>query len=155
VVDSNVFARRRWMEPLIDAANTGQIVLVWSPCIIAEAARLLTWIWLKKRGADPSSDAAWSECSELAHRWFDVMTAVFRVVDDRPPSEEAWPGGPRDERDVPIWTAAVRVRADFVVTENLRDGPPPDDRGVREHDGIVYISPGDLVRMLREVRPSG
>lgn len=134
------------MEALIDAANDGQIVLVWSPCIIAEAVRYLTWRCL--HGTHPSPDAAWRACSRLARRWFDIMTAVFHVVDDRPPSEEPWPGGPRDERDVPIWNAAMRAGADFVVTENLRDGPPPNEQGIQEHRGIRYIHPDDFIAAL-------
>ncbi len=134
------------MEALIDAANDGQVVLIWSPCIIAEAVRYLTWRCLI--GADPTPDVAWRTCSQLARRWFDIMTAAFHAVDDRPPSEEPWPSGPRDQRDVPIWSAAVRGGAHFVVTENLRHGPPPNDRGIREYDGIVYIHPDDFIASL-------
>jgi hypothetical protein len=32
------------MEPLIDSARAGHIVLYWSPAIIAEASRVLLWI---------------------------------------------------------------------------------------------------------------
>lgn len=58
-----------------------------------------------------------------------------------------WTDVPPDPWDQPIWTAAVRVReahgADLalVITENLRDGPPPRENGLRLHDGILFIHP--------------
>src|SRR4029079_6470750 len=86
VVDTNIFARRAWLGPIICAAPNEYIVPVWSPCIIAEASRLLTWLELKRRGCVFSSADA-RALSERAHRWFAVMTRVFQVVDGHPPYE--------------------------------------------------------------------
>jgi hypothetical protein len=85
VVDSNVFPRLRWLRPLIQAARQGYVQLIRSPLIIAEAQRLLTWLWLERHGGD-LSDAAWRRCSEDAKRMFAHLTAAFHVVEDRPPA---------------------------------------------------------------------
>ena len=65
------------------------------------------------------------------------MAEVFHVVEDRPPPEPMWTAVPADPYDAPVWSAAARADADCVVTENLTDGPPPDERGLRVHAGIV------------------
>ena len=70
------------------------------------------------------------------------------MVDDHPPYEPDWNADVPDPWDQPVWTAAVRGNANVVVTENLKDGPPPSVEGVREHRGIVYLHPDELLRSL-------
>lgn len=147
VIDANVFGRGAWIRPIVDAARRGHIDVIWAPCVIAEASRLLTWRWLLgKSGETP--DVAWRLCSQAAHEWFDIMSAVFRVMEDAPPHEPLWTETPRDPHDRPIWTSAVRARAHVVVTDNLRDGPPPDERGLRRWGGILYAAPDHVVAAL-------
>jgi hypothetical protein len=88
------------------------------------------------------------DCSRSAKIWFGIMTAVFQVVDDRPPHEPLWTDAPRDSDDVPIWNAAVRSGAHFVVTSNLADGPPVDADGRRIFSGIACVSPEDFSAIL-------
>lgn len=147
VIDSCVFARRAWLDAIIDSARVGHLVPFWSPCIIAETNRLLTWLWLK-RHAGPMNDAAWRRLSRDAHRWFEIMSTVFHLVDDRPPLVPMWTAGPADPHDAPIWTAAVRASADCVVTDNLADAPPADDRGLHIYAGVAYIVPTEFVLLL-------
>jgi len=148
VIDACVFGHpRQWIAPLIDAAKHGDVDLIWSPVIIAETHRLLTWQWLRRRGGDLSR-VSWRACSEAAKDFLHWVRWAFEVVDDRPPDEALWTDRPRDQWDIPLWNAAVRGRADFIVTENLRDGPPPDQDGVRRHGGIVFIHPNDFVQIL-------
>jgi len=78
---------------------------------------------------------------------FTLMTDVFRVVDDCLPLEDAW-GLPRDEWDVPIWTAAKRSGAHVIVTANLQDGPPPNGREHRVFEGVVWCHPDVLPGVL-------
>lgn len=147
VVDINAFARGTVMPRLTAAAKNYHLELIWSPYIIAEASRLFTWLWLGRHGPD-LSNAAKRAHSAAARRWFETMTTVFRVVDDRPPQEPLWTETPRDPHDRPIWTAAVRARAHVVITDNLRDGPPPDHQGLRRWDGILYATPDHVVKAL-------
>ncbi len=67
---------------------------------------------------------------------FSELTRVFRVVDDCPPQARLWTEEPPDEWDAPLWTAAERSGAVFIVTTNLDDGPPPGPDGVQEYAGI-------------------
>lgn len=147
VVDANVFAHRAWIAPLMAEADAGRLELYWSPRIIAEASRVLAWIWLRKRGGDMSSTAR-RELSDVAHRWFDTMTGVFRVVEDAPPAEPIWTALPRDPHDRAVWSAAVRVDADALITENLKDEPPPDEHGVRRWADILYVHPREVVDLF-------
>lgn len=150
VVDSCVFPRTaKWLIPLTDAARSGYIELFWSPLIIAESNRVLTWLWLKRHGGD-LSDKSWAQCSIAAKRMFSKLTRVFRVVDDRPPHAELW-DSPSDSWDVPIWTAAKRCEAAFVVTDNLADGPPPDSEGIREYDSVMFAHPDDFLKVLGDM----
>jgi hypothetical protein len=147
VVDANVFPRTRWLRQLIAASRAGSLELVWSPLIIAESNRLLTWLWLERRGGD-LSDASWRRCSADAKRMFAHLTAVFRVVDDRPPAAELWTPAPADAWDVPIWTAALRAEADVILSANLADGPPPDERGVQAFAGVDFLEPERFLEIL-------
>lgn len=108
-MDSCVFPRQKqWLVPILDGARNGAVIPVWSPLIIAEVNRLLTWLWLKREQGD-QSEGAWKRCSDASKRWFSLMTTFFRVVDDHPPYEGTWSEEPSDIWDIPIWTAATRA----------------------------------------------
>jgi hypothetical protein len=149
LVDSNVFARPRWLEPIVLAARAGYLVPLWTPLILAETNRLLTWLWLRRHDGD-LSNAAWRDCSAAAKRHFGHLTPVFRVVDDHPPAPALWTAEPPDEWDAPLWTGALRARADFIVTENTIDGPPadPDIGGLRHYQGVIWIHPDAFLELL-------
>lgn len=139
VIDACVFPRRSWLDPLLLSAREGYIVPFWSPCIITEVNRFLTWQWLRLYGGD-QSPASWRACSADSKKWFSIMTSVFRVVDDCPPAEPVW-DSPRDAWDIPLWSAAKRCDARFIVTANLKDGPPADENGLRIFEGVTWIHP--------------
>ena len=147
VLDANIFARRQWMGPIVESARAERTVLFWSPAIIAEASRVLQWIRLSQYGG-PLSESVKRETFDLARRWFDVMTTVFHVVEDRPPYDRLWSETLSDEHDRQIWTAAVRSRAHMVVTDNLRDAPPPDQDGLQIWDGILFVHPDTCLAFL-------
>ena len=150
VIDACVFPQtKRWLVPLIDASKTGYIILIWSPLIIAESNRVLTWLWLKRHGRE-FSNSTWRQCSTDFKRMFGRLTSVFHVIEDSPPLAEAWIE-PSDVWDIPIWTAAKRGSADFIVTENLSDGPPRNEEGFREYDGIVFSHPDEFLGLLTVV----
>ena len=147
VVDSNVFARTKWIGPIVDSARAGYTPLHWCPCIIAETSRLLARLWISRNEGDVSPPG-WRRHADKAKAWFAVMTMLFHVVDDRPPYDPQWADPPPDEWDAPIWSAAVRANAHIIVTENLQDGPPPDEQGIRRFQGIWFMHPDFFVKLL-------
>lgn len=138
------------MEPLLEAAEAGYIILYWSPAIIAEASKVLLWIWLQKRGRQ-MTDGLKREAFDVARRWFDRMTLVFHVVEDRPPYAPQWTDTPQDADDRPVWTAAVNARAGIVITANLKDGPPLDEDGIRTWNNTMYFDPPTFIHALSRV----
>jgi PIN domain len=147
MIDSCVLADQKWLTPIVLTAEAGYVVPLWSPCIIAETSRLHAQLWMKRRGV-PRTNADRRVFSEQAHRWFAYVSRAFQVVEDAPPPAAMWTMPPPDPYDVPIWTAAVRARAHFVVTSNLKDGPPSDSDGVRAHAGIMYVHPDPFLGLL-------
>jgi hypothetical protein len=147
VIDSNVFPQTRaFMIPLERLSRQRTVRLFWSPLIIAEAHRTLTWLWLRRHGTD-LDEANWERCSIDAKAMFAHATRMFEVVDDRPPYPALWAEPVRDQWDVPIFTAARNATAHFVVTTNLRHGPPRDREfaDMRMWDQVIYISPGHFL----------
>jgi hypothetical protein len=153
VVDANIFLKADWMKTILDAVQDGVLIAVWSPLIISEVNRLLTWHWLRKNGADVGEPAR-RRCSADFKKWYAKVAVHFHVVEDRPPLERMWTDAPRDPWDQPIWTAAVRTRMHLhtarimVITENLKDGPPPNQDGMQLHDDVLYIHPKQAVRVI-------
>jgi hypothetical protein len=151
LVDSNVFGRRAWIQSLIDAAQAGYVRLYWSPTIIEEMARMRQLIWMRNRlkeGEVTLTEAIRRRYSVEAHRWMDFIGPHFHVVENKPPFAPAWADPMPDPYDAPIWTAARRADADIIVTQNLRDGPPRNARGLQVFDGVLYLNPEDLVAVL-------
>ena len=146
VIDSCVFPRRDWLDPILRGARAGYVVPIWSPLIISEVNRLLTWMWLQRHDGEQTA-STWTACSEASKRWFEIMTAVFRVADGCPPPEQAW-SSQRDSWDVPVRSAAKRSGAHVVVTDNLRDGPPADDDGRRVFEGVVWCHPAVFAEVI-------
>ena len=138
-------------------------IALWSPSIIAELNRVLTWKWLE-RTAQPASTriaafayglsgANWSRCSAAAAAMMEILESTFEVVAPRPPYPEAWEGltGPWD---VPIWAAAVDGGAHFVVSDNKRDHPSRQEDGRHIYRGVEYLKrlgfPQSLVGVVVE-----
>src|SRR5688572_14049891 len=95
VVDANVFPHRDWMNSVIQAVNDGALIAVWSPLIISELNRLLTWLWIRRHG-DDLSESARRQCSADFKRWFASVAIHFEVIDDRPPLATMWTDVPPD-----------------------------------------------------------
>jgi hypothetical protein len=136
------------MGPIVENARVGVVQPIWSPCIIAEGSRLLAWKHFRDHPGNVSTSQWRGEFSDRAKRWFAWVSEVFEVVEDRPPYEPQWTAEPTDPWDQPVWTAAVRSRAVIVVTENLKDGPPPDSRGIRQYRDIRYLHPNFFVDLM-------
>ena len=156
VPDANVFTGYEWTEQLLTETQQGRIQLFWSPKIVEEMGRVRFWIWVKRtfqRNQSPTGSAGWkalwSRYSEEAHAWFDRVSPHLQVIDDRAPHEDAWVVSMPDPNDAWLWNTARRVHADFVVTVNLKDGPPTNAEGLRRHEQTIYVHPDVFTIVLR------
>ena len=150
VVDTNVFAKTRlYMSPLERRSREGVVRLFWSPWIVSEVNRVLTWLWLRRTGGDVS-DANWRACSIAAKAMFEHVTRMFEVVEDRPPYPTVWTYELLDEWDIPIFAAAKSAGAHFILTENIDDGPPADQQFgcLRVWDKVIYTRPRQFLDFL-------
>lgn len=147
VVDTSVLVPARLRAELQALAQDGAFMAIWSPWIIAEMHRTLTWQWLERTAvsvttADSTSVTAcdltlvnWKQCGESAKRMMEILPATPHrdLVDPRPPYPPAWETLD-DMWDEPIWAAAIVGRAHYVVSNNhhiLLEAieaarPPPD-----------------------------
>ncbi len=121
---------------------------IWSPWIVAELNRFLTWQWIERSSGD-TSPANWRSCSTAAATMMDLLLDSFELSDPRAPYPDAWPGL-GDIGDLRVWAAAVLVEADVVVSNNTRDYPPPDDDGRFRWAGIEYVTADEFLRRLAE-----
>jgi hypothetical protein len=155
VLDTNVLVPPGLRRDLQNAAEEGMFTALWSPWIIAELNRVLTWKWVERTMA-PSRDggaacdlsaANWGRCSTAAAAMMEILVSTFEVVAPRPPYPEAW-DTLADLHDVPIWAAAVDGGARYVVSNNKRDYPPRQEDGRYMHQGIEYLGGKDFLGRL-------
>lgn len=163
LLDTSVLVPARRRAELQSLAQDGAFTAIWSPWIIAEMHRTLTWQWIERTvftvttadgGAAPACDltpANWTRCGESAKRMMEIVLATtnWELVDPRPPYPPAWETL-ADVWDYPIWAAAVAGRARYVVSDNTHDYPPADIEGRHIHDGVEYISGARFVALLSE-----
>ena len=155
VPDANAFTGYAWVERFIRESERGRIQLFWSPKILEEVGRVRLWIWIKRalrREPPPAGSSAWKALwgrySDEAHSWFARLSPLVQVIEDQPPHEAAWADPHPDPNDAWLWNTARRIRADVVVTMNLKDSPPINTEGVRQHERIVYVHPRVFMTVL-------
>jgi len=112
---------------------------VWSPWIIAELNRVLTWRWIKDRTGNDLSQANEQACSESAKEMMSLLLPVFDLINPLPPYPAPWETL-IDEWDHPIYAAAVASQAHYVISENTHDYPPRNADGFHVYNGIEYLS---------------
>lgn len=163
VLDTSVLVPARLREDLQSLALDGAFMAIWSPWIIGELHRTLTWHWLARKAirvtstdGDPVtacdvSAANWLRCGRMAKQMMEILLATpnWVLVDPRPPYPTAWETL-ADAWDYPIWAAAIAGQAAYVVSDNVRDYPPPGSDGRHMHDGVEYISGADFIALLRD-----
>lgn len=137
VLDTNSLVPGRLRRDLQQNAQLGLYTAIWSPWIIAELNRVLTWRWIEYHGGDWSA-AAWQQCSQSAKAMMVQLIASLSVVAPVPPYPHSWEAL-RDQWDQPIWAAAKLSGAQYVVSENRRDYPPVGPDGRHLHKGIEYL----------------
>jgi len=138
VLDTSVLFPAALREDLQSLAQAGLFIGIWSPWIIAELNRVLTWRWIRQAGGDLSR-ANERACGSAAKRMMEVLLATFEVALPQPPYPAAW-GSLTDVWDQPIWAAARLAGARYVVSENTRHFPPRDESGEHSYEGITYLT---------------
>ena len=133
VIDTSVLVSNSNREHLVTAAYENLYQPIWSPWIIAELNRVMTWNWVKHKGLKERE-----QCSRRYKDMMSLLTAAFQCVDPKPPWEQAWPEL-TDVDDLPIWSTAKFVGAHYIVSANTGDFPPQDDSGKHVWEGIEYI----------------
>jgi hypothetical protein len=151
VLDTSVLVPPALRRAFQQAAANGDFVALWSPWIIAELNRVLTWLWIKRpqpgnlRG--DLSDANEQRCSEAAKRMMTLLLPVFEIVAPAPPYPPPWPEL-TDQWDQPILAAAILGGADFVVSDNTRHYPPRQADGRHVYQGVEYVGGRNFLDMF-------
>ena len=142
VVDTSSLVAAGLRRDLQQAAQLGYFVGLWSPWIIAELHRVLTWRWLAQpppgRPACDLSAANRRRCGEAANRMMTLLLPTFEVVTPLPPYSPPWEQL-ADQWDHPIWAAAVVGRANYVISKNRRHYPPRQPDGRHRFQAIEYL----------------
>lgn len=139
VLDSSVLvpAWSRLLLSTLAAAKPTLYTPIWCECIIAETWRVLTVQRLRRL---PSlTVASERQLSASANMMLTALLQVMTFVSVVPPFDAAW-AGVGDADDLPIWSAAVRSGARFVVSHNVRDFPPRDAQGLCAHAGVEFVT---------------
>lgn len=148
VIDTSTLVGRRLRIEIQEAAADDLFVAVWSPWIIAELNRVLTWRWIKDRPpGNDLSDANERQSGDAAKRMMDLLFPVFELVHPLPPYPPVW-DTLTDQWDIPIFAAAVAGNAQFVVSENTRDYPPRGADGRYVFGGIEYLGGAAFLERL-------
>lgn len=157
VLDSSVLvpAWSRLMLATLAAARPVLYTPVWCEWIIAETWRVLTMQRLRQLGAVTAADER--QLTTSANTMLTALLQVLTFVSVVPPFDPAWAGF-GDADDLPIWSAAVRSGARFIVSHNVQDFPPRDVSGICTYAGIEFITTENFVTEilaldLEEVAP--
>lgn len=144
VLDSSVLVPA-WSRLLLSILAATRPVLytpIWCEWIIAETWRVLTVQRLRRLPAMTADDER--QLSASANTMLTALLHVMSFVTVVPPFDLAWAGA-TDAEDLPIWSAAVRSGAQFVVSHNLRDFPSRNADGLCAYDGIEFITAANFV----------
>lgn len=144
VLDSSVLVPvwSRLLLSTLASARSAPYTPVWCEWIIAETWRVLTVRRLRRLPAITPADE--HQISASANTMLTALLQVMTFVSVVPPFDPAWPTA-SDAADLPIWSAAVRSGARFVVSHNLRDFPPRDADGLCAYSGIEFITAANFV----------
>lgn len=145
VIDTSALVPAGLRRALEQTARGESFTAIWSPWIIAELYRVLTWHWLKRN--PDFSTANETACSRSAKAMMTLLISTFEIVAPIPPYAPAWITL-ADVDDLPVWAAARSAGAQYVVSENTRDYPPPDTDGRHIYEGIEYLSGQDFLARL-------
>ena len=146
--DTSVLFPPTTRKILVGAAVDGLFDFYWSPWIVAELNRTLTWNWIKKRRG--SED----ECSESSNKMMRHILPFFRTIDPLPPYEDGKDVIP-DLNDLPIWAAAKLAHVDFLVSNNTKDFPFINTSRQYVYEGIEWITAKDFINRFILINANG
>ena len=149
VLDTSALVPVEQREDLQALAQAGLYQGIWSPWIIAELNRVLTWRWIRAANGDISRTNE-KACSRAAKRMMTLLLATFELVNPEPPYPPAW-DSLADLWDHPIWAAAKQSGAQYVVSENTHHFPPTGQESQHSHEGIVYVTGQSFIALLTGV----
>src|SRR5579862_6003301 len=138
VLDTSALVPPHLRRELQVAAQAGLFAGYWSPWIIAELNRVLTWRWIERTTLPDLSRANERRCSVAAHTMMEFLLTTFQLVETLPPYPPAWEAL-ADRWDHPVWAAAKVSQAQYVVSENTHDFPSQEADGQYRHEGIEYM----------------
>jgi len=147
VCDTNVLVPYAYRRHLLEAAAFGLFCPLWSPWIIGELYRVLTWKWAQKYG---TSETERRRCSVAANAMMTLVLPNWEPVDIAPPWPAVWPTL-NDPYDVPIWATALKGHARYVVSENTLDFPSADASGRYMWQEIEYIRIDEFLRKIEAI----
>jgi hypothetical protein len=152
-VDSSVLvpAWSRLLHATLAAARPVLYVPVWCEWIIAETWRVLTVQRLRRLTAVTAADER--QLTTSANTMLTALLQVMTFVSVVPPFDAAWPGF-ADADDLPIWSAATRSGAQFIVSHNVRDFPPRDPDGLCAYAGIEFVTVETFVSEILGLDPA-
>jgi hypothetical protein len=145
VLDTSALVPFRLRRDLLLAVRQEAFEAVWSPWIIAELNRVLTWRWIGRHGGDLSPRNERS-CAGAAKTLMALLPA-FPLVHPLPPYPPAW-DTLADVADHPIWAAAKVGAARYIVSEKGRDYPPASADGRHRHEEVEYLSGAVFLALL-------
>lgn len=146
LLDANVLIPYGTRQTLETYARLGFYEGYWSPWIIEEMARAVTWRWIRAYGSERDSRSA---LSRLAKQAMSHLEPTFHVISPTIPFPSAWPAL-RDPGDHPIWAAAVKAAVAYVVSDNTKDFPPRDAQGVARYHDITYITSKAFIKGIED-----
>lgn len=144
VIDTSSLVPPSFRRDLQQAAQLEFYVGIWSPWIIAELNRVLTWLWIRDKG---TSRASQRECGKQAQVMMEILLSTFDLVDVRAPYPPAW-DNLVDQWDIPVWAAAKNAQADYVISENTLHYPPVNEYGQNSYGGVEYVPAAEFLRRL-------
>jgi PIN domain-containing protein len=151
VLDASVLVAR-WSRLALSAAavpSARRFQPKWCEWIIAETWRVLAVRWLRQSPARIHDDAT---LTHAANAMLLALLPTMELVSVAPPFEAAWPEL-RDHYDRPVWAAALRAGASFVISHNLRDFPQRDRDGLCRYAGIEYVTAENFLREVLLLEP--
>ena len=135
-MDTSALVPKGHRRNLEEGARGGTFLVLWSPGIIGDLYRVLTWRWLARTRDFSTLNEL--RCSRSAKAMMDVLVRSFEIVAPVPPYPPAWPSL-TDSDDFPVWSATKIGGARYVVSENSRDFPPRGPDGRHVYEGIEYL----------------
>lgn len=135
VIDTNVLFGYKDRNHFWQAAVEKLYIPYWSPWIIGELYRTLTYDRMKK-GHD------YHLVSNESKGLMRLMSPFWTTSDPKPPYPQSWPNL-KDPDDLPLFDAAKAVDADYIVSYNADDFPPTHTFG-----GIRFASPTQFLDLI-------